>query len=208
MNLRSGTWAVARLARICAAAALVSLSGCNDLTTPTDQPTQPAPATPKAKPAQHTKVTPKPEPTQQELVDYVRGKLLALSPNDGFNDNVEVAFDPATSILSVTQPDGRCDIFLNAIDPNSTVWEVFDPSDTTHAREEVLRLTLTSLSGKKARTCYNKQNQVDTSIAANRARLLFSLNKANAVTNFSDNMGKAIKKLIALSGGTAEKELF
>src|SRR5580692_7519237 len=152
MNLRSGSWlAVAGVARICATAVLVSLSGCNVLTTPTEQPAQPTPAAPKTKPAQHAKVTPKPEPTQQELVDYVRGKLLALSPSDGFNDNVEVVFDPATSILSITQPDGRCDIFLNAIDPNSMAWEVFDPSDTTHAREEVLRLTLTSLSGKKAR---------------------------------------------------------
>lgn len=209
MNLRSGNRvAVTRLARICTAAVLVCLSGCNGLTTQTEQSTQPAPAAPKAKPVQHTNKTPKPEPTQQELVDYVRGKLLALSPGDGFNDNVEVAFDPATSILSITQPDGRCDIFLNAIDPNSMAWEVFDPSDTNHAREQVLRLTLTSLSGKKARTCYNKQNQVDASIAANRARLLFSLNKANAVPDFSENMGKAIKKLIALSGGAPEKELF
>jgi hypothetical protein len=158
-----------------------------------------------AKTAHHTT---KPEPTQQELFDYVRGKLLALSPSDGVNDNLEVAFDPATSILSITQPDGRCDIFLNAIDTNSTLWDVFDPSDSYHTREDVLRLTLTSLSGKKARTCYDKNNQVDTSIASNRARLLFSVPKANAVPKFAETMGKAIKKLIVLSGGAPEKELF
>jgi hypothetical protein len=175
------------LTRICAAALILVLPACS------------------AQTAHHTK---KPEPTQQELFDYVRGKLLALSPSDGINDILEVAFDPATSILSITQPDGRCDIFLNAIDTNSPLWDVFDPSDTYHTREDVLRLTLTSLSGKKARTCYDKNNQVDTSIASNRARLLFSVPKANAVSNFPETMGKAIKKLIVLSGGAPEKELF
>jgi hypothetical protein len=212
MNLCLGNWiAVTRLARICAAAVLVSLPACSGLVTQTEQSAQPAQAPPKAKPVQHntnTKKTPKPEPTQQELFDYVRGNLLSLSPSDGINDNLEVAFDPATSILSITQPDGRCDILLNAIDTNSPIWDVFDPSETYHTREEVLRLTLTSVSGKNARTCYDKHNQVDTNVAANRARLLFSYSKASAVPNFSENMGKAIKKLIVLSGGAAEKKLF
>jgi hypothetical protein len=154
---------------------------------------------------QHTK---KPEASQQELFDYVRGKLLALSPNDGYNDNQEVSFDPATSILSITQPDGRCDIFLSAIDSNSMIWEIYDPSDTYHARAQVLRLTLTSLSGKKARTCYDAHNQVDSSVPGNRARLLFSLQKTNAVTDFSENMNKAVKKLVTLAGGEQEKTLF
>ena len=178
------------LARICSAALILVLPPCSSQTTPA---------------AHHTK---KPEPSRQELVDYVRGKLLALSPSDGINDNLEVAFDPATSILSITQPDGRCDIFLNAIDTNSTIWDVFDPSDTYHTREDILRLTLTSLSGKKARTCYDKNNQVDTSIASNRARLLFSVPKADAIPGFSEKMGKAIKKLIVLAGGAPEKDIF
>jgi uncharacterized lipoprotein YajG len=156
----------------------------------------------------HAKKPPKPEPTQQELFDYVRGELLALSPNDGINDNQEVAFDVGTSVLSITQPDGRCDIYLGAIDSNSAIWEVFDPSDTYHTREQVLRLTLTSLSGKKARVCYDSHNQVDTSVASNRARLLFSLPMTNGVTGFTDKMGKAIKKLVALAGGAPEKDLF
>ena len=156
----------------------------------------------------HTRKAPKPEPTQQELFDYVRGELLALTPSDGINDNLEVAFDAARSVLTITQPDGRCDIFLGAIDSNSAIWEVFDPSDTYHTREQVLRLTLTSLSGKKARVCYDSHNQVDTSVAANRARLLFSLPMDNAVSGFTDKMGKAVKKLVALAGGSPEKDLF
>jgi hypothetical protein len=179
-----------RLATICAAFLVAGILVCS------------------AQPTHKKKAEPKPLPTQQELSDYVRGKLLALSPNDGINDNVEVAFDPATSILSITQPDGRCDIFLSAIDSNSALWEVFDPSDTYHTREEVLRVTLTSLSGKKARTCYDTQNQVDTSIAPNRARLLFSLAKSNAVPKFTENMTKALKRLVMLAGGAPEKDLF
>ncbi|HXR39253.1 MAG TPA: hypothetical protein VN776_09175 [Terracidiphilus sp.] len=180
-------------ARISAAALFLILPVCS---------AQTAPAT------HHAKKAPKPEPTQQELFDYVRGELLALSPSDGINDNLEVSFDAATSVLSVTQPDGRCDIFLGAIDSNSAIWEVFDPSDTYHTREQVLRLTLTSLSGKKARICYDTHNEVDSSIAANRARLLFSVAMSNAVPGFTEKMGKAVKKLIALAGGTPEKDLF
>ena len=179
------------LARICAAALILVLPACSAQT-----------------PHHAKKPDPKPEPTQQDLFEYIRGKLLSLSPGDGINDNLEVAFDPAAAILSITQPDGRCDIFLSAIDTNSAIWEVFDPSDTYHTREQVLRLTLTSLSGKKARTCYDSHNQVDTSLAANRVRLLFSLAKANAVPDFTENMGKAIKKLIVLSGGAPEKDIF
>jgi hypothetical protein len=199
---------LARLTCIWAAAMLVGLSACDGLPPQAEQPTQPAQAAPKPKPVQQTKKTPKPEPTQDELFDYVRGKLLALTPSDGINDNLEVAFDPATSVLSITQPDGRCDIFLSNIDTNSPIWEVFDPSDSYHTREDVLRLTLTSLSGKKARTCYDKNNQVDTNLASNHARLLFSVPKANAIPGFSEKMGKAIKKLIVLAGGAPEKDIF
>jgi hypothetical protein len=200
------------LASISAAALLVYLSGCSSLITQPPQPEPPVQAaqTPeKPKPVVHTKkADPKPEPSQQELFDYIRGKMLALSPSDGINDNQEVTFDPATSILSVTQPDGRCDIFLSAIDSNSAIWEVFDPSDTYHTRDQLLRVTLTSLSGKKARTCYDSRSDVDTTLAPNRARLVFSLEKSNAVPNFSDTMGKAIKKLVVLAGGTPEKKIF
>lgn len=199
------------LASLSAIALLVCLSGCNVLTPQSGQPLA-VPASEFAKKptsGQHVKKSElKPEPTQQELFDYVRGKLLALSPSDGINDNLEVTFDPASSILSVTQPDGRCDIFLNAIDANSAIWETFDPSNTYHTREQILRVTLTSLSGKKARTCYDTHNQVDTSLAANRARLVFSLPKTNAVPNFTVNMGKAITKLIVLAGGNPEKDIF
>ena len=49
---------------------------------------------------------------------------------------------------------------------------------------------------------------IDSSIAPNRARLLFSLTKANAVPNFTVNMGKALKKLVTLAGGAPEKDIF
>lgn len=176
------------------------------------QPAKPvvvAQAAPPTTPAHKAKKPdPKPEPTQQDLFDYLRGKLLSLSPDDGLNDNLEVSFDPATSIMSITQPDGHCDISLNAIDANSALWETVDPSDTYHSRDEVLRLTLTSQSGKKARVCYDKRNQINPSAASNRVRLFFSHSKADAVPDFMNSMDKAVKKLVALSGGTPEKKIF
>jgi hypothetical protein len=154
------------------------------------------------------KPDPKPEPTEQELFQYIRGKLLSLSPGDGINDTLEVAFDPASSILSITQHDGHCDIFLGALDGNSLIWEVFDPGDAYHTRPQILRLTLTSLSGKAARTCYDNSNRIDTSLAANRVRLMFSQAKADAFPDFTVKMGKAVTKLIVLCGGAQEKDPF
>lgn len=202
------TRALPRLVSICALAVLAGLTAC--YTAPVE-PGQTALPVQDARSFHnpHTgKKSTKPEASQQELFDYVRGELLALSPNDGLNDNLEVAFDPATSVLSVTQPDGRCDIFLSAIDANSLMWQTVDPSEPYHTRDKVLRITLTSLSGQKARTCYDSHNQVDTSVTTNRARLLFSQSKSSAVPNFTDAMGKALKKLVVLAGGNGEKEIF
>jgi hypothetical protein len=178
-------------ARICAVFLLVAVPVCSAQTE--RRPRKPDP--------------PKPEPTQMEIFEYVRGKLLALSPGDGINDNLEVDFDPVSSTLSITQPDGRCEIYLDAIDNNSVVWEVVDPSESYHTRESLLRLTLTSLSGKKARTCYDIHHRVDPDLAPNRARLLFSLDKANVVPGFTDKLEKAVKKLVELSGGAPAKSV-
>jgi hypothetical protein len=38
--------------------------------------------------------------------------------------------------------------------------------------------------------------------------LLFSHSKANATPGFVDTMDRAVKKLVELSGGTAEKKIF
>ena len=67
---------------------------------------------------------------------------------------------------------------------------------------------LVSVSGKTARTCYDKTNQVDPTVPANRVRLLFSYAKADTRPKFQETMTKAIKKLIALTGGAPEKDLF
>lgn len=203
------------------AALLATLSACggetvlNGLTAQPEQPKKPPQTTLVAQAAQPAnsgrhgkKPEPKPEPTQQELFEYVRGKLLSLSPTDGYNDNLEVSYDAASATISITQPDGRCDIFLNSLDTNSAIWEVMDPSDTYHTRGDILRLTLTSSSGKPARVCYDNENHIDKSIAANRVRLLFAQNKANAVPDFTYNMTKAIKKLVVLSGGAPETKIF
>jgi hypothetical protein len=182
------------------------------------QPAKPAPAkTAKAaKPASHAKALapvaevaePVPEPTQQELVEYLRGKLIALSPNDGFNDNLEVRFDPASSKLTVIQPTSRCDHFLNALDAGNITWDVFDPSDEHNPRPELLRLTTTAVSGKKARACFDVNGAPEQGTPANRVRLLFSRAKAEEIPGFQAQMAKVVKNLIVLSGGVERRELF
>jgi hypothetical protein len=193
---------------LCTAALAVGLTGCSvqtivrAVTSDTPEPQKPA----KMASASHKKA-PKPAPTQQELFEYVRSGLLSLSPNDGVNDNLEVAYNPDISTLTITQPDGRCDIYLNAIDNNSAVWEVIDPTESNRPRADILRLTINSISGKPARTCYDSQNQIDTSVARNRARLFFSLSKSRATYDFTNKMDKAIKELVVASGGAPEKQV-
>jgi hypothetical protein len=207
----------ARLRRLvvllCAAALAVSLTGCSvqtivrAVTADTPEPEKHDQLAQKPKLASHPKkAEPKPPPSREELVEYIRSKLLSLSPSDGVDDNLEVAYNPAISTLTITQPDGRCDIYLDAIDNNSAVWEIIDPSETNRPRAEVLRLTINSISGKKARACYDSQNEIDTSLASNRARLFFSLSKAKATPGFTDKMDKAIKELVVASGGAPEKQ--
>jgi len=162
-----------------------------------------------AQTAVHKKKTPpKPEPTAPELFEYIRGALLSLSPEDGINDNLEVKYDVATSVMTVMQPGGHCDEFFGSLNANEVVWDDFDPSDSRNSRERLVRVTLVSVSGKTARTCFDKANDVDTTDPPNRVRLIFSYVKADQRPKFQESMTKAIKKLIALSGGAAEKDIF
>lgn len=158
--------------------------------------------------ARHKAPEPKPEPTESELVEYIRGALLAFSPSDGINDNLDVAFNAATNVLTVSGPYGHCDFSIPSLNANDTVWDVYDPSDSDRTREKLLRLTLVSVSGKDARTCYNRQGGIDATMLANRARFLFSQPKADEVLNFQDKMATAFQKLIAATGGTPAKDLF
>jgi hypothetical protein len=179
-----------QLARICGAALIAILPACS------------------AQTANHRKKPePKPEPTAQELFEYIRGALLSLSPEDGINDNLEVMFNLTSSVLTVTQPGGHCDQFLNSLNANDAVWDEFDASDAHQTRDKLLRLSLVSVSGKTARTCYDKANHVDASIAENRVRLLFSQTKAEQWPDFQKKTTTAVKKLIVLSGGALEKDI-
>jgi hypothetical protein len=154
------------------------------------------------------KAAAKPALTSQDLYAYIRGALLAYSPDDRINDNLEVALDPTATVLTIKQPDGHCDIFLSALDANTLTWDFYDASDSMASRQPLARLTVISVAGKNARTCYDLDNQVDTTISGNRARLLFSWGKIPEESGFQTKMTKAMKKLIALSGGSAEKDIF
>lgn len=154
------------------------------------------------------KAPPKPALTAQDLYAYIRGALLAYSPDDRINDNLEVSLDPTATVLTIKQPDGHCDIFLSALDANTVTWDVYDASDSMASRQPLARLSVVSVPGKSARTCYDLDNQVDSTIPTNRARLLFSWQKIPDGSGVQAKMTKAVKKLIALSGGSAEKDIF
>jgi hypothetical protein len=160
--------------------------------------------------SQTTKKTaaPKPEPTSADLFEYVRGALLAYSADDRVNDNLEVSIDPTYTILTIKQPDGHCDIFLRSLDANTISWDVYDATDSAETRSPLARMTVVSSAGKKARTCYDNDNNVDTTIATTYARILFSWDKIPSSSGLQSKMTKAMKKLIKMSGGYAEKDLF
>jgi hypothetical protein len=158
--------------------------------------------------AHKKKAEPKPEPTSQELFEYIRGGLIEYSPNDRVNDNLEVSIDPTATILTVKQPDGHCDIFLGSLDANTITWDVYDASDSMQTRAPLARMNIFSIPGKKARTCYDNDNNVDPSVPTTHVRLLFSWDKIPDGSGFQAKMTKAIKKLIKMCGGYAEKDIF
>jgi hypothetical protein len=157
---------------------------------------------------QSYKVAAKKEPTSAELFAYIHGALLEYSGDDGANDNLEVSIDPTATVLTIKQPDGHCDIFLSALDANTIAWDVFDASDSMQTRAPLARMTIVSVSGKKARTCYDVDNNVDPAIPVSRARILFSWAKIPEGSGFQAKFTKAFKKLIAQSGGASEKDIF
>jgi len=156
----------------------------------------------------HKKNAPEHEPTSAELFAYIHGSMLAYSPEDRVNDNLEISIDPTATVLTITQPDGHCDIILNALDANTIVWDVYDASDSMQTRSPMARLTVNAIAGKKARTCYDTDNNVDPSIPTLRARILFSWGAIPEGSGFQSKFTKAFKKLIKQSGGMAEKNIF
>jgi hypothetical protein len=75
-------------------------------------------------------------------------------------------------------------------------------------RAPLARLTVDAVAGKKARTCYDTDNNVDPSIPTTRARILFSWGMIPEGSGFQAKFTKALKKLIKISGGMAEKNIF
>ena len=161
----------------------------------------------QAKPA-HKKSAPVKEPTAAELFAYLRGALLQYSADDGVNDNLEVTIDPTATVLTIKQPDGHCDIFLNALDAITISWDVYDATDSMQTRAPLARLNVVSVAGKKARTCYDPENNIDPAPLPTRARILFSWEKIPEGSGFQSKFTKAFKKLITQSGGAAEASLF
>lgn len=143
--------------------------------------------------------------TSAELFAYIHGALMEYSADDGVNDNLEVTIDPTATIITIKQPDGHCDIFLDSLDPNTITWDVYDASDSMQTRAPLARMTVIALAGKKARACYDPENNVDPSTPVTRARILFSWDKIPEGSGLQTKFTKAIKRLIVMSEGGVEK---
>ena len=88
------------------------------------------------------------------------------------------------------------------------MWDVYDASDSMQTRAPLARLTVDAVVGKKARTCYDTDNNIDPSISSSRSRILFSWDRIPEGSGFQTKFTKALKKLIKQSGGMAEKNIF
>ena len=65
-----------------------------------------------------------------------------------------------------------------------------------------------SVVGRKVRTCYDLENNIDPAINVMWVRILFSWEKIPEGSGFQTKFTKAFKKLITQSGGGAEVSLF
>src|SRR3974390_3030002 len=90
-----------QMARICGAALIAILPACM-----------------AEKPTRKTDPEPRPDATAPELFEYVRSALLLLTPEDGVNDNLEVTFNWNTNVMTIWQPSGHCDLYMNALNAN------------------------------------------------------------------------------------------
>ena len=82
-------------------------------------------------------------------------------------------------------------------------------NDISHElRSPLARLTVDAIAGKRARTCYDAENNLDTSIPSSRARILFSWAMIPDGSGFQAKFTKALKKLIKQSGGMTDKDIY
>jgi len=75
-------------------------------------------------------------------------------------------------------------------------------------RSPLARLTVDAIAGKKARTCYDTEDNIDPSTKSSRARILFSWGMIPDGSGFQAKFTKALKKLIKMSGGMTDKDIY
>ena len=164
----------------------------------------------RAQPAMHRKkaVAAKPEATAAELFEYIRGTLMAYSPDDRINDNLDVSLDPTATVLTIKQPDGHCDIFLGALDANTVTWDFYDASDSMVSRQPLARMSVVSLPGKSAAHLLRPGQPGRPVDSDQPGAIAVFVGEDSRGSGVQSKVTKAMKKLIALSGGYAEKDIF
>jgi len=132
-----------------------------------------------------------PLPRSRSYFSTSAARSYLLSPDDGINDNVEVTFNPATSVLTVTQPSGHCDEFLNALDAQNAVWDQFDPSDAQQTRRKSWSDSRWfRWPANQPVSATTRQTRLTPAFRGNRVRLLFSFSKAEQWPLFQEKFSR------------------
>lgn len=151
------------------------------------------------------------QPTKQQTFDYLRGKLLSLSTQDGSNGITETSFNDNNCTSTIFYEDKTYSIiFWGNLDANAIGWDIFDPNKGGGGNkfDRLIRIAIVAKTGYAARQLFSSNGQIDNTISNIHIRLLFSLSKAADIPSFQNKIEKAVKRLITLCGGEPERNLF
>ena len=142
-------------------------------------------------------------PGKLETAEYIRGKLLSHTTKDANDGLTEVSFNENNCTLLLIQENNlTVENYFSNLNANTITWDIFDPSpyDAPGRHAKLLRLKISSIAGKIARTCSG--NKCKTQIAC----LWFKLDSIDNVEDFKKKMSKSVKHLIELCGGKEEEK--
>ena len=147
---------------------------------------------------------------KQQAFNFLRGKLISLSTQDGHNGVSEITLNESNCTSTVFWEDKTYNsIFWANLDANTISWDIYNPNkNETNTFDKLIRITVASKPDYPARQLFEANGQIDNSKPTNRLRLLFSLPRAADVPDFQNKIEKAVKRLITLCGGEPENHLF
>lgn len=146
-------------------------------------------------------------PSKQETFDYIRTKLISLSPSDGTNNynKVYTHVDECTIQYSRAETPGQTEVtFFSELDANSLSWDIVDVNGNGGHWNKILRLTIVAQQNGTASAFVQSDGTITKKFQ--KENFSFDMTKAADIPNFQDRMSKAIKRAIELCGGKKEEK--